>query len=179
MAAIDVDGDGVGEYGTFGEMTGADGPRTSPDGSTRAARLGNPVLSPALAGVDASGIVTKSGYAFRIFLPGEQGAVHEGSALGYSAARLSGPVATNQAEWRWCAYAWPVVYGNSGNRAFLVDANGDVWQSENKVTRYQGTRAGCGPRWDAALPDDARAAWAIGPRQKVRGQDLEIWTPTN
>ena len=40
-----------------------------------------PILSASLANADAAGIVTKSGYAFRIFLPGPTGgAVHEGKA---------------------------------------------------------------------------------------------------
>ena len=59
---MDVAKDGIGEYGTFAEMTGTEGVRTSADGASRGAVLSPCVLSPALANVDANGIVTKSGY---------------------------------------------------------------------------------------------------------------------
>lgn len=78
---IDVDGDGIGEYGTFAEMTGTEGIRTDAAGSTRSAPVSPPVLSPALANVNAQGIVTRYGHCFRIYLPGEGGsAVREGRA---------------------------------------------------------------------------------------------------
>lgn len=81
---MDLDGDGVGEFGTFGEMTAAAGLRAGPSGETRRAPLSSPVLSPALANVDGQGIVTKSGYAFRIFLPGKEGEpVREGRGHGW------------------------------------------------------------------------------------------------
>ena len=70
---IDVDGDGVGEYGTLGEMTGTDGVRTNADGTSRGDCIKPPVLSPALAGVTSHGLATKSGHAFRIFLPAARG----------------------------------------------------------------------------------------------------------
>lgn len=70
---VDLDGDGLPEYGTFGEMTGAAGVRTDAEGRSRGAAISPPLLSPALAWVDENGIVTKSGYAFRIFLPARGG----------------------------------------------------------------------------------------------------------
>ena len=48
---VDLDGDGVGEFGTFGELTAADGLRAGPSGETRGAPLSPPILSPALANV--------------------------------------------------------------------------------------------------------------------------------
>ncbi len=77
----DIDGDGVGEYGTFGELTGTDGVRADAAAANRGDPLTPPILSPALAAVSEQGIVTKSGYAFRIHLPGPRGtATREGKA---------------------------------------------------------------------------------------------------
>ncbi len=80
-----MDGDGVGEFGTFGEMTGAAGVRADEDGASRGPKVDPPIVSPALANVSAVGVVTKAGYCFRIFLPGQGGgAVHEGRAPSWS-----------------------------------------------------------------------------------------------
>jgi hypothetical protein len=77
----DVDGDGIGEFGTFGEMTGADGVRADASATNRGDVVGTPILSLSLAAVDANGVVNKSGQAFRVHLPGPRGtATHEGKA---------------------------------------------------------------------------------------------------
>jgi hypothetical protein len=62
-------------------MTGTEGIRTDATGSTRGGPVSPPILSPALANVNAQGIATKCGYCFRISLPAEGGgAVREGVA---------------------------------------------------------------------------------------------------
>ena len=154
-AKVDVDGDGRGEYGTFGEMTGAVGLRTDAAGRTRGEVLRPAILSPALANVSAEGIVTKSGYCFRIFLPARGGSAHEGKR----GEAFSAPVDVDAAEDRWCAYAWPVKRDSGPHRAFTVGPSGDVLQSANDRTRYAGPEAG--PAFDAAARD---------------GED---WKPTN
>ncbi len=70
---VDLDGDGLGECGTFQELTATSGVRADPRGATRGPALRAAVLSPSLANVSPRGIVTKAGYAFRILLPGPRG----------------------------------------------------------------------------------------------------------
>jgi type II secretory pathway pseudopilin PulG len=174
---VDLDGDGTGEFGTLGEMTGSAGIRTNADASTRGALLKPPILSPSLAGVTSAGIVTKSGYAFRVFLPGKDGgAVREGMAGG-TGLPFTGPVDTDLAEKRWCAYAWPVAYGNSGTRAFFVDQEGTVWWTLNDTGRYSDTKGG--PAWDAAMPASGTGWTPTDPKVKEYvGRDGAVWKKT-
>ena len=172
MAKIDVDGDGIGEYGTILELTGTAGVRTSPDGSDRGKPLSPAVLSPALANVNANGIVTKSGYCFRIYLPAKGGAAARERG---PAGPLTAPVDADAAEVRWCAYAWPVSIGNSGNRAFFVYESGDVYQCANDRAKYSGPSGG--PAFDAAFAPSGKPGWGklvLG----TAGRDREVWKVT-
>ncbi|MBN2492267.1 MAG: prepilin-type N-terminal cleavage/methylation domain-containing protein, partial [Planctomycetes bacterium] len=67
---IDVDQDGSGEFGYFAELAGGIEIR-GPGGATLAA-INPPVLSAAFRTVN-SGVVTRSGYVFRLFLPDADG----------------------------------------------------------------------------------------------------------
>jgi len=112
---IDVDKDGKGEYGTFGELSGHQAIR---DGGGKT--ITPPVLSRAFAGVDKDGIVTRSGYHFRIFLPQQDG---KGVAEGGGRRKQ---VDADRAETLWCCYAWPVEEGKTGARTFVITQTGDV-----------------------------------------------------
>lgn len=180
---VDVDGDGIGEFGTFGEMTGA-GVRLDDRGGRRGAPLSPTLLSAALSTVDGGGRARKSGYFFRILLPGHGGIpVREGTP----GAPLSGPLDSEEAEVRWCAYAWPVQdFGElKGDHRFhhrvsFVDANGGIWQTLNQDRRYFGTEHG--PSWDAAMPEDGwGVAWASPPAEveEYRGRDGNVWKRTD
>jgi hypothetical protein len=157
---IDVDEDGIGEYGTFLEMTGTVGVRTK---AGRGAPVSPPVLSSSLANVDSRGIVVKSGYAYILYLPDATGKgwVHETGGTS-----LSGPVGTDEAEVRWCVYAWPVVRGNTGNRCFFVNEAGDVFQSANEMARHSGTMA-------PPAPD------SMSPGHGQVGGDGDVWKIVN
>jgi len=175
---VDLDGDGFGEYGTLGEMTGATGVRSNAAGTLRGKPVAPPMLSPALAGVGEDGIVIKSGYCFRLFLPGRSGAVRERRP----GEPFTGAVDTNRAEEEWCAYAWPVKYGNSGFRVFFVSQGGDVLQAGNEDGRYDGRAKG--PAWDAAMVTDGWSReWsgvAVGVvHGKAMSRDGLVWKVTN
>jgi len=189
---VDLDGDGIGEFGTLGEMTGNDGLRADTAGAKRGAPAESPVLSISLASVNEDGVATKSGYCFRVWLPESRGgAVHEGNgptwgsgsrpAAGDGAppravlpgSPFSGPVDVDATEARWCAYAWPVAFGNSGNHTFFIDQEGGVWGTLPADQKYQGTVA---PVWDAAMPADGRSGWSPAPDAKeYRGRDGNLW----
>ena len=140
---LDQDTDGTGEYGCFYELSGAGAGRMP-------ATLVPPVLSGAFRTVatDADGgYVSKSGYLFRIWLPGAAGV---GVVEGAAGAALSGAADDDLAETAWCAYAWPASYQQSGNRTFFVNQAGDVLATENTTgTPYDGPDTG--PSADAAF----------------------------
>jgi prepilin-type N-terminal cleavage/methylation domain-containing protein len=150
---IDGDGDGTGEYGYFGELSGAFPVRGFVGGviAMTATQITPPVLSGAFGNVVASN-VSRSGYLFRIYLPGNV-SPGEGVAetAGGGAGGVFGTISSDLCETTWCAYAWPVNRGNSGNRAFFVNQQGDVLQTQNTIKLYSGTAAGFFPLADAAF----------------------------
>lgn len=122
---IDSNNNGAGEFGYFGELSGA----TTVRGSTTE-RVSPPVLSAAF-GAPTSGIVLRSGYNFRMHLPG---AAREFYVEG-DGNTVSGP----NSEVMWCCYAWPASFGNSGKRSFFVNQSGDVLACRNTTAQYSGT----------------------------------------
>ncbi len=133
----DVDNDGSGEFGMFRELSGGVIVRTANDGTgTGGTVLNPPVLSGAFRTIDATdGIVTRSGYVFKMFLPGAAGIGVEESASG----AFGTSVDEDLCETTWCCYAWPTNYGNSGNRSFFVNQTGDITGTD--YDQYTGTAA--------------------------------------
>lgn len=177
---IDGDGDGTGEYGYFGELSGAIGVRGFVAGAIAltATQITPPVLSGAFGNVVASN-VSRSGYLFRVYLPGN---VTPGEGVAEAAAGgatgLIGTISSDLCETTWCAYAWPINRGNSGNRAFFVNQQGDVLQTQNNIKLYSGTAAGFFPLADAAFVGVANLInqpLAITTPTKV-GLDTEVWS---
>lgn len=170
---IDVDSDGVGEYGTLAELMGLAGIRRDPVGASRGPESVSPAFAPTLTEARTGGIFAKTGYLFRIHLPGKGGGMtHEGRP----GDPLTGPVDTDAAEGRWSCYAWPQIAGASGRRAFYVDASGEVWCTLNEDRRYSGDTAV--PAWDAAVSDASRPvplpAGPVHPPQYL-GRDGNPW----
>jgi len=175
--AIDQDVDGVGEYAWFAEMGGAvntrdnSGPNTGP--------LLNPAaLAHSLAIVNGNGVVAKSGYVFRVALPGAGGAPVTENAGGGSPTGEDPDLCENN----WIVYAWPVSYANSGKRCFVVTQEGDLVQCDNLGGPgiYEGT--GSMPAPDAAI-EIGSAGSIIGeisvsgfPNAAVDGKN---WRPVN
>ena len=163
-AKADTDNDGTGEYGGFVELSGGGAGRM-------VAILNPPVLSGAFRVLNAAGEVSRSGYFFHVYLPGPLGVGVAEPQAGFAA----GPLNADLAETTWCAYAWPVNYGQSGNRTFFTNQGGDVIATE--AAAYSGTAAG--PASDAAFkPADAgkiTGAVAIG----TVGVDTNTWKQVN
>lgn len=209
MAKIDVDGDGIGEYGTLAEMTGTEGVRMDATGSKRGPVIYPPVLSPALANVDSVGVVTKSGYAFRITLPGENGAaVREGKpgyTTGGSCAWHPCP-GRNPKPCERCANPPPLVHYPGAPCSGPVDPDAAevrwcayAWPvaAGNSGTRafyvdqdgevWQTANAllslsgvNGGPAWDAALPQGTGNGWVALPKGASHtGRDGNVWIRTN
>ncbi len=177
-AAIDSDSDGGGEYGYLAELAGTIAMRI--DDGTGAPAVGaatdllNPaVLSSAFGNVDANGVVTRSGFCFSVYLPdGNTPAVGVAeNAGGGMGATATGP---NNCEIMWCAYAWPAQFGQSGNRAFFINQEGDLLQMNNRTVATQYTGAAGGPAYSAAYTAaDMGSAIASG----AAGVDTNTWVP--
>jgi prepilin-type N-terminal cleavage/methylation domain-containing protein len=163
-AKADTDNDGTGEYGGFYEMSAGGTGRLAP-GTV----LTPPVLSGAFRVLNANGEVSRSGYFFKMYLPGPAGVGVGEPAAGYTAAILNADLA----ETTWCAYAWPVNYQQSGNRTFFTNQGGDVIATE--FNAYSGT--GAGPSSDAAfkVAGAITGSVAIG----VAGSDGHVWKQVN
>lgn len=151
--AIDTDADGGGEYGYFGELSGAVPMRVydSATGGAIAGTAGTDELTPAylatpFGSVDANGFVERQGYLFRIFLPDAAAAGVAEAANGGSGAAF--PDSAN-AEVMWCAYAWPVDCDKTGVRSFFISQEGDVVAYDNRDRAYTGSTGT--PTWNAAL----------------------------
>jgi prepilin-type N-terminal cleavage/methylation domain-containing protein len=169
QAAIDEDSDGIGEHGSFAEMAGTVGLRST------GVALSPPVLSGALGIVDANGYVNKAGYFFALYLPDAGGAgVPENASGGITAGSVDADLCENT----WCCYAWPVNLGNTGNRTFMVNQSGDLLQT-GPAAGYDGT----------TTPPAALAAYnaggtmtdplSIGATPVVAATDGNIWTNVN
>ena len=139
--AIDVNTNGQGEYGFFGELSG----KTNVRAGTQ--KISPPVLSTAFGNIAASR-VSRSGYLFQMYLPLATGAGISELATGGDAANAQA-VDPSNAETLWCCYAWPQVRGNSGKRAFFVNHSGDVLATTPTTTLYNG--ATTAPAFSAAI----------------------------
>ena len=145
--AIDMNGNGRGEYGTFAELTGRDVVR----GGKFA--LSPPVLSAVFQRVER-GAVQRNGYCFCVFLPGKDGAlVAELAGGGPDVAAIDAA----RAETGWCVYAWPIEAGVTGQRVFVIDQSGNLRGTANADNRYSGLDQR--PAGDALLADGQ--AWIL------------------
>ena len=181
---IDTDADGIGEYGTFLEMTGTVAVRkklnvgtpNTCDFTVKGTQVTPAILSPALANVDATGFVTKSGYAFMIFLPdGTAGIALFTHETGPAASvAVSAAIGVDLSETSWCSYAQPVAAGNSGNRRFFVSQSGDVMQSANDTTKFQGVTTAINGN-SAFKANGITSLVAVG----TKGMDGDVWKVTN
>ncbi len=156
-AAVDRDRDGLGEFGTFAELSGAVALRG------RGISLNPPVLSGVFRTGSAGGVVRRSGYELRLHLPTSDGV-----------AGVDGVDADPDAsERRWCAYAWPTRFDYSGLRTFAIDHNGEIWATTSEL--YDGPS---GPAPDAAYAPDAGGQ--IGDAMSgIVGADGNVWRRIN
>jgi prepilin-type N-terminal cleavage/methylation domain-containing protein len=170
----DVDNDGTGEFGFFRELSGAAAVRTLATGGGTGSVLNPPVLSGAFRTMDATtATVSRSGYIFKLFLPGAAGiGVEEVPGTGSFVALDS-----DLAETTWCGYAWPANYGNSGNRTFFVNQTGDITSTD--VSTYTGNTAIDAPTSGSAFLASAltriTGLVAVG----TTGTDTNLWRQVN
>ena len=134
---VDQNNNGIGEYGLFQELAGAEIPRGGIN-----ARTPGEFISQELGAVDANGIASKAGYHFLIYLPTAPGgtAMSEGD-FGVPLPNATVAVDAPPQEVRWACYAWPISRTETGSRAFVVNQTGTVYQTSNEAATqlYSGT----------------------------------------
>jgi len=167
-AKADGDYDGMGEYGSFQEMSSAVNIRvgTASEGGI----LHPPVVSSAFRNVSAAGEPSKSGYLFKIFLPNSSG---QGLCPDETGTFVG--VDQDLAETNWCAYAWPAHHGGSGRRCFMVNQTGDLVGTD--FATYDGTGANPPPHaaFIGGVNDSITGLTAVG----TTGGDGRFWTHVN
>ncbi len=129
-----------------------------------------PLLSGAFRTLNKQSVVSRSGYVFRIFLPGaDTGSVAEAVESGLA----EGATDPDAAELQWRAYAWPAA-SQAGRRTFFVDERGEIYANEEN--RYYGVSA---PEAEAALSAPLDGADLPLPPGEHLGRDGSVWTRIN
>jgi prepilin-type N-terminal cleavage/methylation domain-containing protein len=175
--SIDTDADGAGEYGYFGELSGAIPMRTSnagvPQNTNLPADLLVPSILPSAFGTVQGSLISRSGYLFQMWLPD---AAFVGIPEDATGGKIGGPFPNpNNGEIMWCCYAWPTDYNATGNRAFFVNQEGDLLQCNNRQAAGAMTGAAAAPAFNEAY---IGADMSTGLRVGVAGGALgSIWTP--
>ncbi len=185
--AIDTDGDGAGEFGYLGELSGLVPARVSVGGAPALGAAGIDELDPTIvsAGLgnvqpDAlgEGVVTRSGYVFKLFLPGTPvgglipGVAEDGA--GGSTGTFPDP---NNSEVLWACYAWPADANRSGNRVFFLNQEAELLFFSNNDESYSGlVTPGTIPSYDAAYDAAAGNGMGSGLAQNgVASNDGNTW----
>jgi hypothetical protein len=160
-AVLDLDRDGGGEYLFLDELCGVKNLRGTDHKC-------EPALLSSKWEQAAGGVVTRSGYAFRIDLPSR-----DGKMISVSTASNGRDVSVEDAEIEYVVYAWPLVAGNTADHVFVLDQEGELWVSDNKGRR-QGYSGLANPP-----PHDAwDSAWGTAAFEKGKFTDVNgaKWT---
>ncbi len=174
--SIDTDGDGRAEFGYFGELAGTVPTRIAGAGGPAAGLVGVHELAPSpllgSMGAVVNGVTTHSGYIFQMWLPDAAGVgVPEDPAGGKIAGPFPDPDAGENV---FCAYAWPMRAGATGNKCFFINQDGLIVQTANRgAGAYSGLAAG--PAFDAAflVGGSLQAKHALN----ALGADGRTWVP--
>jgi prepilin-type N-terminal cleavage/methylation domain-containing protein len=171
-ANVDQDGDGTGEFGLLGELAGTIDLR----GVAPARKVDPGFISKSLAPTGVDTYSTKSGYYFKIYLPGD--AVL--SDTGVTAATADTNDANSQ-EVKWRGYAWPASAKSSGNRAFAVDQAGEIFTCSNlNGTTAVWSGSALIPGCNAAVTATDDTYFSFQNMQSGTGVDgAQNWKPAN
>lgn len=171
-AAIDQDGNGIGEFGLLGELTGHVVPRRSSASKPISPRMIDSSFQP-----DATGFAIRYGFYFLVYLPVDDvGGTGTDADLGGDAT-TPGPILGDAAgiacqQYYWCAYAWPSGR-NTGERAFFIDHSGVLYQTHGDAVKYAGTTSV--PEANAAYGAEVYTSHVAGAAGNT-GNDGNVWT---
>jgi hypothetical protein len=170
--AIDADGDQAGEYATFGELSGRVPCRAAP--GKRSIRLDPPILGAAFAEVTESGNVLRSGYVYRMYLPGPTASNGKTAGIPESAKGGGPQPDANNSEILWSIYAWPIDAPTTGARAFFINQEGDLLATTNADGAYSGEDRA--PAFDAAFSAGTPGDMAAQPVPGAKCNDGHVWS---
>ncbi len=157
----DVDRDGLGEFGTFAELSGAVGVR----GGTELAPV---VFGSSFRTINVHGELVKRGYQYRIYLP-------DVNAKGLAEVPGGGPpvgIDGDLAESVWSCYAWPTNFETTGMRTFFISHGGTMTFCVNQGYSGPGACPPAGAALQIGGPTDSMTgAVASG----VTGRDSSFW----
>lgn len=148
---IDQDGDGTGEFMTLGELCGDTNMRGN-DTTTNQARKADPGYITKALSPYGNTYGSKSGYFFKVYLPGVAAPITDNSTTGLNGASTN----ANSQEVKWRGYAWPASAKSSGNRAFAVDQAAEVFACGNL------TPGTTNPVWNGVTSMEYNAATTTG-----------------
>jgi hypothetical protein len=161
--AVDVDADGAGEFGGFRELSGG----TELRGEPGRGPLDPAVLSGAFRNPDALGVVSRSGYRFRILLPEADGQPICPDAEGVDLERIR-PALSARA---YLVHAWPIEHRAGQTRTFVIDPDGRVFATDHG--RALGPE---GPDPAAGLRPEGAASLLGGIAAESADAGGQIWT---
>ncbi|MHC4923425.1 MAG: hypothetical protein ACYTG4_05015, partial [Planctomycetota bacterium] len=189
-AIVDADEDGRGEYAFLLELSGEKNPRSFVPGRGTSGRRRAPATLPQFyLKVRADGEARLTGYAYRLWLPGEAD-IEAGRRGGDGAGeRLEGDrlvptisVDARMAASHWCAYAWPErlkgpMPAASGTRTFFINQMGWVTSTDggytSEVNEGETPRR---PAAGAAFSSPGPLGTITGsPARGTMGRDGSIW----
>ncbi len=173
----DVDSDGVGEFGLLRELSGAAPVRTSVTGGSTGAPLTPALLSSSFGTMNGDGEVTRAGFHFKVFLPGENGQAMGERSL--TKLESSGPTSIDSdlCERIWCAYGWPAVGEGMGTRTFFVNQDGVLTQADVQDDTQRGANGVRVSAAGAALAPGYVTASLMGDAAaQTTGRDGRTWS---
>jgi len=156
-ASVDANNNRIGEYGTLAELAG-----TAPL-RYRGSPLNPPILTGSFGRIE-NGVLNRTGYCFRLYLPGAEGKPTSERAEGGAPTGIDATLA----ERHWCVFAWPQS-SLTGTRSFYVDQRGRVYQT---IYPYRDTKEP-----DPALLLQKKNDLTSGLKLNGQGEDGSRWTP--
>jgi len=121
---VDINENGVGEYGLLGELSGASNCRGF------GKNISTSPYIPSTFKPDSLGRGLRSDYYYIVYLPGKR--------LSVSDANPRSKGDPDKQEELYVAYAFPITYGRSGNRIFAISPSGTIMQLANKDGKWGG-----------------------------------------
>ncbi|QDU66051.1 hypothetical protein [Engelhardtia mirabilis] len=167
---IDEDHDGLGEYGFLRELGG--NLTRGAAGRPRPSLIGT-ALTSAVVNTRGHRAALDGHYVFQVWLPGRGGApLSDAVSIEFAGP---GAIQTDQAEQRWCAYAWPASEVTGQQPAYYVGVEGTIWATDwNHGPHYQGLDSGP----DTGAASSAGGSVWSGPAGDGRpSRDGRIWYP--
>ena len=163
----DLNQNGTGEFGTFGEMSGNVAVRAA-NGGTKF--MTPSTINPSFRAISPIGEMLRNGYYYRVYLPSVTG----DGLIEKPGGGADETVDPELAETYWSLYAWPQRHGVSGVKTFFANHSGDIHFTEDPTYSGPGAPLTAG---SALLPGAPATKMLGGLASGVTGRDGNVWHP--